>query len=431
MNYPSDVLKKLEQLNQEKKYMELMAFIAEYNGGELISKQYTRYNDEYEFFLKKGDLSTRFFRKFCAFFKSKNFQYAFPQSIENMKRKNESKVEKFLQFKKKVEDLGGILLEEKWLGCSVKHKIKLFEEDISLTPKEVNRSGLASSSRGLVTEPILRQTLEHIFGYKFNKTRNVLTKKITKTKSNLELDGYCAELNIAFEYQGHPSHWDEKDPRFQKTKIHDELKIKLCKELNIALLQFEKIKHKNFTDKDFYLNIVRNKIKDVFVSENKPIPNLNIKNFNINLAKTNHYHQCLENLKTAAHQNGYELMDEVWKGASYLYRFKHVDSGIEIKLTSLHVNKVERGLPKDIMKHIQNKQQKDKSFQLEKFKKIIEANGFTLVSDKWENAQLSQKIKHNITNDIIEVKPQNVLYSQYYIKNKFNELLKNMDNICR
>ena len=46
-----------------------------------------------------------------------------------------------------------------------------------------------------INEEKCRFIFEKLTGFKFKKTRNVL-------KSNLELDGYCKELNIAFEYQG-------------------------------------------------------------------------------------------------------------------------------------------------------------------------------------------------------------------------------------
>ena len=49
------MLTKMKDLKEKKKYMDLMGFIAECNGGELISKEYTKYKDKYEFNLKKGD----------------------------------------------------------------------------------------------------------------------------------------------------------------------------------------------------------------------------------------------------------------------------------------------------------------------------------------------------------------------------------------
>lgn len=431
MIYTPEFFIKIKAAIQNKDYLEYMNFIAEYHGGELISTEYISFNHHYEFNLTKGDNNTRFTRRLSVLTPNKThgLKYIWPQSLENILRKKESKDDKFITFKNKVERLGGILVDTEWKGCSVRHEIQLYNETLFLSPKEVTRSGLATSSRGLVTEPILKQCLEHLFGYSFKKTRQVLTTDITNTKSNLELDGYCQELKIAFEYQGHPSHWDKEDNNYKLAKKHDELKLALCKKLGITLLVFEKIKYKNHSDSEHYFNLVLNEVKKKFSNENRELPNINTKNFNIDLSKTNHYHQSLNNLIEKANDNGYKLLDKEWKGPNHLYAFLHIESGIEIKLTSLHVNNSRRGLPKDINKYIDTTNQKDTNFQLNKFKTMIEENGFVMVDEKWLGGQTLHQIKHTITHDIIEIKPANVFHakSTNFIKNKFNDLLKNSD----
>lgn len=54
------------------------------------------------------------------------------------------------------------------------------------------------------------------------KTREIITKDLTNSK-NWELDGYCPNLNIAFEYQGYPSHWDVSQ-KYNKVSLRDKLK---------------------------------------------------------------------------------------------------------------------------------------------------------------------------------------------------------------
>lgn len=429
MVYTPEFFKKIKESIQKKDYLAYMNFIAEYHGGELISNEYISYNHHYEFNFIKGDDSTRFIKRLSTLIPNKThgLKYIWPQSMENIIRKNESKDDKFVTFKNKVESLGGVLVDTEWKGCSVRHEIQLYNETLFLSPKEVTRSGLATPSRGQVTEPILKQCLEHLFGYSFNKTRQVLTTDITNTKSNLELDGYCEELKIAFEYQGHPSHWDKENDHYELTKKYDELKIALCKKLGITLLVFEKIKHKSHSDSEHYFNLVLNKVKEQFTAEKRELPKINTKSFNIDLSKTNHYHQSLNNLIEKANENGYQLLDNEWKGPDHLYSFLHIESGIEIQLTSLHVNKSSRGLPKDINKYIDSINQKDTNFQLNKFKTMIEENGFIMVDEKWLGGQQLHQIKHTITHDIIEIKPTNVFNtkSKNYVKNKFDDLLKN------
>lgn len=429
MVYTPEFFKRIKESIQNKDYLAYMNFVAEYHGGELISKEYISYDYPYEFNFIKGDNSTRFTRRITCLLphKTNGLKYIWPQSMENIIRKNESKDDKFVTFKNKVESLGGVLVDTEWKGCSVRHEIQLYNETLFLSPKEVTRSGLATPSRGQVTEPILKQCLEHLFGYSFNKTRQVLTTDITNTKSNLELDGYCEELKIAFEYQGHPSHWNKEHERYELTKKHDKLKIALCKKLGITLLVFEKITHKKHSDSEYYFNLVLNNIHKQFSLEKRKLPNMNTKSFKIDLSKTNHYHQSLNNLIEKANENGYQLLDNEWKGPNHLYAFLHIESGIELKFTSLCVNNTSRGLPKDINKYLEIINQKDKQFQLKKFKTIIEENGFVMVDEKWLGGQQLHQIKHTITHDIIEIKPSNVFYSKSknYVKNKFDDLLKN------
>lgn len=425
MEYSDIVIKKLNSLRKSKKYIEMMCLLAEVNGGELLSKEYIKYNHQYEFLFIKGDKNTYFTRSLNVICKDEKFKYSYPQSLENIKRKNESKIDKFKKIKEKAKSLGGELLEKEWLGCSKKHHFKLYNEDLYLTPKEVYRSGLASSSRGLVVEPIIKQVFEHLFGYKFNKTRKILTSDITKTKSALELDGYCHELKIAFEYQGHPSHWKKDHPRYKETINIDKMKSSLCKELGIILIVIDNIKVHKYSDSDFFIDLIINKCNKVFLKENKAIPAMNKIGFKIDMSKTHHYHLSLENLKNKAKEKGFKLIDNEWKGPKYIYSFIHVKTGKIIKMTSLRVNHHERGLPLDIEKFLKIEKSKDKKLMLEKFKLSIESVGFTMIKEKWLGISALYEIKHNITDDIIEIKPSNIFYNKINtLKRKYDLLLK-------
>jgi len=85
-----------------------------------------------------------------------------------------------------------------------------------------------------------RAFLEARFGQPFPKVRpDFLFNPVTK--STLELDGYCAPLKLAFEYQGR-QHYDFS-PHFHKTRAdfyngqyRDEMKAKLCRQHGIRLL---------------------------------------------------------------------------------------------------------------------------------------------------------------------------------------------------
>ncbi len=90
------------------------------------------------------------------------------------------------------------------------------------------------------SEEICRKYFEFIFNYKFKKIRPKWLKNY-KTGYNLELDGYCEELNVAFEHNG-IQHYKVIN-KFKMTKndlklikSRDRLKIKLCKKQGVKLI---------------------------------------------------------------------------------------------------------------------------------------------------------------------------------------------------
>ena len=100
-----------------------------------------------------------------------------------------------------------------------------------------------------VTENLCREVFEEIFQKPFPRSRYNWLKN-DKTDKNLELDGYCAELNIAFEYQG-IQHYEEvkafkiNDLRLKDIQYRDSLKINICKSLNIKLIVIPTITYRS------------------------------------------------------------------------------------------------------------------------------------------------------------------------------------------
>lgn len=86
-----------------------------------------------------------------------------------------------------------------------------------------------------ITEEACRFIFQELTGQSFRKTRSILGKR-------LELDGYCDELKIAFEYQGkqHYSfikHLHRRPEIHEAQKRRDDLKRSLCKERQIDLVE--------------------------------------------------------------------------------------------------------------------------------------------------------------------------------------------------
>jgi len=101
-----------------------------------------------------------------------------------------------------------------------------------------------------VSERLCREYFEHIFGFKFPKVR---PKWLIGVKGyRLELDGYCKELNLAFEYQGR-QHYSKneffhKKRSFDEQKKNDEIKKEICKARGITLIEIPDIKEKDRMD---------------------------------------------------------------------------------------------------------------------------------------------------------------------------------------
>ena len=86
-----------------------------------------------------------------------------------------------------------------------------------------------------VGEEITRQLFEILFAEKFKKIR-------LSIMDDMELDGYCEKLNLAFEYDGNihykfMKHIHKTENRFKEIQNRDILKTDLCKKNNITLIR--------------------------------------------------------------------------------------------------------------------------------------------------------------------------------------------------
>ena len=113
--------------------------------------------------------------------------------------------------------------------CSLKHIW-------NATPNKIKVGRWCPECKSNLSERLVRVCFETLFDYNFPKIRPEWLKY---KKANLELDGYCEELNLAFEHNG-SQHYEKafksSDEKFKKSQIYDEWKIKKCKERNIKLI---------------------------------------------------------------------------------------------------------------------------------------------------------------------------------------------------
>lgn len=89
------------------------------------------------------------------------------------------------------------------------------------------------------SERICTDIFEQLFGKPFPKARP--SWLLNSRGKKMELDGYCEELKLAFEYQGvqHYSHnafFHREGKDLEQRKLDDDLKARLCQEHGINLI---------------------------------------------------------------------------------------------------------------------------------------------------------------------------------------------------
>jgi hypothetical protein len=146
-----------------------------------------------------------------------------------------------------INDRGGKLLSDTYrnsntpieVECSKGH---IFTNDFN----HIKRGQWCSTCKSGRSEEITRTTFEQLFGLPFPKHKpNWL---INSRGNRMEIDGYCKQLGIGFEYQG-IQHFtkDIWGNDIKLRKIDDKLKAKLCKKQGIKLFVItHKMAYKDF-----------------------------------------------------------------------------------------------------------------------------------------------------------------------------------------
>jgi hypothetical protein len=140
--------------------------------------------------------------------------------VRNYVEKNGYELIKFV-----LGDMGKVKQIIKHLGCGCIYPV---------TFKNFKNGSRCQKCSRLRSERLCVEIFENIFsGYKFLKGRPSFL-------NGLELDGYCEELKVAFEYNG-IQHYEighvpyDTEEALKKRKMNDQTKIKLCGEQGIKL----------------------------------------------------------------------------------------------------------------------------------------------------------------------------------------------------
>jgi hypothetical protein len=144
------------------------------------------------------------------------------------------------QYRLQALEHGMACIATEYLGAStpIQHQcLKDFTHTWLARPYDIKQDHGCPHCNNLRQEPRCRAWFENYFGKLFPKSR----PKWLRNKGQMELDGYCEELKIAFEYNGVQHYAYRK--KFSRTaenledqQHRDCLKIKLCAEYGVKLV---------------------------------------------------------------------------------------------------------------------------------------------------------------------------------------------------
>lgn len=435
--------------------LEFMRNIAQQNGAELLDTEWNKWDSYYSFKLANGDLIKRMYRNFASVgwdnpnslkkqshqrllnelqliaknnkgtlldteWKGSKHKYCFenefgdkfyissgaiktygwPKNWDTYLKSNSQSKNTKVKGKYSLKNLHDIAiknlgkcLESTFLGIDKPH---LFEDEFGnhfySSPRRVLK-GFWNLNRGLVTEPICRQVLEHLFQHKFPSTRKILTANLMNREKNLELDGYCIELKIAFEYQGYPSHWDINHKKYPIVHDRDLLKKEWCEKLGIILIEIPVFSKSILNlNSDQVFNHIKNIVMNTFTKLNKPSTTLNLSPFNIQFDKINYNRQQLKVLKDIAQKHGGNLISKIWKISKQTYTFTN-NKGEQFEMSM--ANYLKNGWPNNITKynnHQAGHRKNDKEL-LKELKSLALFHNCKLIDKKWNGDTFKYSFK--------------------------------------
>ena len=230
------------------------------------------------------------------------------KTIEDMQKLAEAKGGKCLS-----EEYKGARINIEW-ECSEGHKWEA-------TPDNIKRGKwcFICSSDKLKSERICRAYFEQGFNKPFPKCRPIWLKN---DKGNqMELDGYCEELCIAFEHQGRQhyewiKHFHKTEAHFHQQQQHDEIKRKLCKEYNIILIEIPELYTMTPIEE------LKEHISKVLVKAGSITMLKDFKNTEIDLSKSFAPDNYLKKMQKLAEVKGGKCLSETYVNAKTKLKWK-------------------------------------------------------------------------------------------------------------
>lgn len=148
-------------------------------------------------------------------------------------------------LKKIADDRGGKCLSESYEGNHKKYKWQCSEGHVWFaTYSNIYTGRWCPECSSGIGERLCRAYFEQLFMKPFPKTRPPWL--INDDGFQMELDGYCKELSLAFEHQGRQhrefdNYFYNSDSQFEKRQFDDARKRILCKQHGITLIEVPQI----------------------------------------------------------------------------------------------------------------------------------------------------------------------------------------------
>ena len=216
--------------------------------------------------------------------------------------------------------------------------------EFKATPNHIKRGRWSPYEKNF-SENICRQIIEQLYNKKFPSSWDIIKRE---NGNRLQLDGYCKELNIAFEYQGiqHKIGWKNKDKNKQEEDLiditkRDNEKKQACKDLKILLIEVNY--YKKFNNINDIITQTLTDVKNSYESNNIELPyfisNLNLSEIKIDLSKINHLVLMQKQLEEIVTERGGRIKE----GEKYINnktKMIFIDKlGNEFKMNSHHIKR--------------------------------------------------------------------------------------------
>jgi hypothetical protein len=227
------------------------------------------------------------------------------------------------ELKDKAIARGGRLVSDAWVGNDANYLFQDSNGNLFEATAHNVKAGSWSPHEGRVSEPLCRQIMEHLFGDRFPLSR--IKEKLAPDALGtwFELDGFCELRKIAFEYQGHPSHWNPENQTYATISNRDRLKQEWCDREGVVLVVIPPIMEGAlvFGVENTMAHVLK-AIQSAFLRLARTTPNTNSSSsFQVDHLAFRAGVEFMDKLRTLAAANGGELLDQQWRGAGHKYSF--------------------------------------------------------------------------------------------------------------